>query len=86
MQSWGESWCSTGTLPGQARSVPTAWTSPAAEDPLVVVAAGRSPLPMEDLLALVPRLRDLGGGTEQGGGGVGATGGVEGIAPWVETG
>ena len=39
--------------------MPVAWTSLAAVDPFVVVAAGRSLFRIEDLIALVALLRDL---------------------------
>jgi hypothetical protein len=48
---------------GRERSMPVAWTSMAAADPFVVVAAGRSLFRLEDLIALVALLRDLKAGS-----------------------
>jgi hypothetical protein len=45
---------------GRLRSVPAGWTDVIAPDPFVVVAAGRSPLRVADLLALVRLVEDLG--------------------------
>ena len=49
---------------GQLISLPARWTSAVAEDPFVVIAAGRSPLhiaTLPTLAALVRRLRHLDG-------------------------
>ncbi|MBM3216949.1 hypothetical protein FJZ36_18805 [Candidatus Poribacteria bacterium] len=43
---------------GEARSLPARWTSAAAEDPAVVVSAGRSCFRVVDLLALVKLVRE----------------------------
>jgi uncharacterized protein DUF5372 len=45
---------------GQLRSVPAGWSDVIPEDPFVVVAAGRSPLRVADLLALACLVEDLG--------------------------
>jgi hypothetical protein len=44
---------------GRTRSLPVGWTSVAAVDPFVTVAAGRTPFRLEDLLALTALLRDI---------------------------
>lgn len=41
------------------RSLPATWTDYAAPDPFVVVAAGRAPLHLEELLRLVALLGSL---------------------------
>jgi hypothetical protein len=46
---------------GQARSLPARWTSAVADDPAVVVSAGRSHFRVADLVALVKLLRGAGG-------------------------
>ena len=45
---------------GRLRSVPAGWTDVIAPDPFVVMAAGRSPLRVADLLALAALVEDLG--------------------------
>ncbi len=48
---------------GQPQSMPIAWTDLAAEDPFVVVSAGRAYFRIEDLLrlsALIERLAEVG--------------------------
>lgn len=42
---------------GEARSLPARWTSAVAEDPAVVVSAGRAHLRVADLLELAKRIR-----------------------------
>ncbi len=44
---------------GVVRSLATAWTSAGAEDPFVIVAAGRSAFRVPDLLALAALLDGL---------------------------
>jgi hypothetical protein len=44
---------------GRTRSVPVGWTSVAAVDPFIQVAAGRAPFRVEDLFALTALLRDI---------------------------
>ena len=44
---------------GQPRSVPAGWSDVVPADPFVVVAAGRSPLRVTDLLALATLLASL---------------------------
>ena len=46
---------------GVQRSLPRAWTDAADVDPFLVLAAGRSPFRVEDLLAVVEVLAGLGG-------------------------
>jgi hypothetical protein len=48
------------TADDQLRSVPAGWTDVIAPDPFVVVAAGRSPLRVAELLALAALVEDLG--------------------------
>jgi len=45
---------------GTRRSLPSAWTDAAEPDPFVVVAAGRSPFRVDDLLALAALIDGLG--------------------------
>lgn len=45
---------------GRLCSVPAGWTDVVAADPFVVVAAGRSPLRVAELLALAALIEDLG--------------------------
>jgi hypothetical protein len=44
---------------GRLRSVPAGWTDVVPADPFVVVAAGRSPLRVAELLALACLVEDL---------------------------
>jgi len=44
---------------GQLRSVPAGWTDVDPEDPFVVVAAGRSPFRLDDLVSLAALLDGL---------------------------
>jgi Family of unknown function (DUF5372) len=44
---------------GRTRSLPVGWTNIAPEDPFVMVAAGRAPFRLEDLLALTALVRDI---------------------------
>jgi hypothetical protein len=57
--TWGEDRVFFRDEEGQLRSMPTAWTSVAAPDPFVVVAAGRCLCRYEDLVALGALVRDL---------------------------
>lgn len=57
---------------GRLRSLPAAWTSVVAPDPVIIIAAGRAYFRVEDLLAmvaLVAELREVKGadGTAEGG-------------------
>jgi len=57
---WGDDRVFYRDCHGRLESIPTPWTSMVAEDPFVVVAAGRSRFRVADLLelaALVGRLR-----------------------------
>ena len=64
--SWGEDRVFFLDEEGTQCSLPRAWTDVADPDPFVVLAGGRSPLRVEDLLALVELADALGavrGGT-----------------------
>jgi hypothetical protein len=50
--NWGEDRVYFRNEEGEVVALPTAWTDAAGEDPFVVLAAGRSPFRVEDLLAL----------------------------------
>ena len=50
--TWGEDRVFFLDEDGTVRSVPAAWTDAAEPDAFVVVAAGRSPLRVDDLVAL----------------------------------
>jgi hypothetical protein len=58
-QSWGEERVFYRDVHGHLASLPARWTSLAAEDPFVVVAAGRARLRVEDLLALAALVQEL---------------------------
>ena len=51
-RNWGEDRVYFHDENGALQSVPTGWTDMADVDPFVVVAAGRCPFRLEDLLAL----------------------------------
>lgn len=57
--NWGEDRVFVFTGEGDVRSFPAGWTDAASPDPFVVVAAGRSPFRVEDLLALAGLLERL---------------------------
>jgi hypothetical protein len=60
--NWGEDRVCFHDEHGELKSLPTAWTDAVESDPFVVVAAGRCPFRVDDLLALadtVARLRSL---------------------------
>jgi hypothetical protein len=57
--AWGEERVYFLDPSGQMQRLPAAWTDIAGEDPFVAVAAGRSPLRVEDLLQLVEFLGRL---------------------------
>ena len=59
--SLGVEWVHYTDDDGTLRSIRQAWTSAAAEDPFVRVAAGRSAFRVSDLLALAALLDGLGG-------------------------
>ena len=59
-RNWGEDRVYFYDERGEVRSLPAAWTNVVAEDPFVVMAAGRSPFRVEDLLALAELLGGLG--------------------------
>jgi hypothetical protein len=58
-QVWGEDRVSFFDEGGVQRSLPRGWTDAADVDPFVVVAAGRSALRVEDLVALVDVIAGL---------------------------
>jgi Family of unknown function (DUF5372) len=57
--NWGEDRVFVFTAEGGVRSFPAGWTDAAAADPFVVMAAGRSPFRVQDLLALAGLLQRL---------------------------
>ena len=57
--NWGEDRVFVFTGDGSVRSFPAGWTDAAPADPFVVVAAGRSPFRVQDLLALAALLERL---------------------------
>ena len=62
-QAWGEDRVYFLDASGQLQRLPASWTNVAAEDPFVVVAAGRSPLRVPELVQLadlIDRLRRSG--------------------------
>ena len=58
-KTWGEDRVFFFSDDGQLRSVPAGWTDADPPDPFVTVAAGRSALRVEDLLALAGLLAGL---------------------------
>lgn len=60
--AWGEDRVFFFAEDGTQKSLPTGWTDAGDPDPFVVVAAGRSPLRVEDLLELAELLEALNGG------------------------
>lgn len=58
-QPWGEDRVSFFDGEGVQRSLPRGWTDAADIDPFVVVAAGRSPFRVEDLVALADMVDEL---------------------------
>ena len=64
-QNWGEDRVCLHDENGRLFSLPAAWTDAAAEDPFVMIAAGRCPFTADGLLAvadLIDRFRALSGG------------------------
>jgi len=57
--NWGEDRVFYRDRHGHLASLPARWTSAEAEDVFVVVAAGRSRLRIEDLVALAALVREL---------------------------
>jgi Family of unknown function (DUF5372) len=57
--NWGEDRVFFFGDDGQLRSVPAGWSDVDPEDPFVVVAAGRSPLRVDDLVALAGLIETL---------------------------
>ena len=60
--AWGEERVYFLDPSGQMQRLPATWTDVAGEDPFVVVAAGRSPLRVENLLQLADLIERLGQG------------------------
>jgi hypothetical protein len=58
--AWGEDRVYFHDDTGQFRRLPASWTDVVGEDPFVAVAAGRSPLRVEDLLRLAELVARLG--------------------------
>jgi len=63
-QTWGEKRVYFLDPLGQMQRLPASWTDVLGEDPFVTVAAGRSPLRLEDLLQLVDLIDRLRVGEE----------------------
>ena len=63
-QAWGEHRVYFLDASGQLQRLPASWTDVLGEDPFVTVAAGRSPLRVEDLLRLVDLIDRLQVGEE----------------------
>jgi hypothetical protein len=59
-QAWGEDRIYFHDRKGQLRAVPASWTSLAAPDPFVIIAAGRSLHRVSDLLELAALIAQLG--------------------------
>jgi hypothetical protein len=57
--TWGEERVFFLDHEGQMQRIPAAWTDVMGEDPFVVVAAGRSPLRVENLLQLADLIECL---------------------------
>lgn len=57
--TWGEERVYFLDSAGQMQRIPATWTDAVGEDPFVAVAAGRSPLRVEDLLQLADLLERL---------------------------
>lgn len=53
---WGEERVYFRDEEGSLRAIPTGWTSAAAEDPFLVVSAGRSRFRVQDLLRLAQQI------------------------------
>ena len=64
-QSWGEDRVCVRDEHGQVRSLPAAWTDVVAADPFVVMAAGRCPFRVTDLLELADLVERLRSGAAQ---------------------
>ena len=62
-RTWGEDRVFFFDEDGVQRSLPRAWTDAADVDPFVALAAGRSPLRVEDLIALAGLIDGLCGTT-----------------------
>jgi hypothetical protein len=58
-QVWGEARVYFLDAKGQMQRIPASWTDVVGEDPFVRVAAGRSPMRLEDLLRLADLLDRL---------------------------
>jgi hypothetical protein len=60
-QAWGEYRVTYLNSSGQLQWLPASWTDVMGEDPFAVVAAGRSPLRVKELLQLARLISRLGG-------------------------
>ncbi|HME69528.1 MAG TPA: DUF5372 family protein [Myxococcota bacterium] len=58
--NWGEDRVFFHDEAGTLKSIPAGWTSAVAQEPFVVVAAGRSYFRVADLCALADLVRELG--------------------------
>ena len=63
-RTWGEDRVFFFAEDGTQKSLPRAWTDAADVDVFVALAAGRSPLRVEDLLGLVELVAGVGGGDD----------------------
>ena len=57
--NWGKTQVYYVNAEDQLKSLPISWTSLAAPDPFVTMAAGRAAFRLTDLVALVHLIRDL---------------------------
>jgi hypothetical protein len=57
---WSEDWVAYLGEAGERRFLPARWTSAVAEDPAVVVSAGRSHFRVADLIELAKLVRGMG--------------------------
>ncbi len=63
--NWGEDRAYFHDDDERLTSVPTAWTSISAADPIVAVSAGRSPFKAQDLLEVAELIEAMTGGTSR---------------------
>ena len=56
-QCWGEDRVFYLDAEEKVRSLPACWTSAVADDPFVIISAGRSPFRVEDLVELAKLVR-----------------------------
>jgi hypothetical protein len=60
--AWGELRVYFYDRDGELKRLPASWTDAVPPDPFVMLAAGRSPVRIDDMLRLVDLLRELEGG------------------------